>query len=200
MLMEELNNITVNNNTKLCPSDTENMYTNILTEEINKIVTNILTTHNTCPTIYQQELLKLLDTTLSQNYFQFNQNQYKQISGLAMGTPTSAILSESFLQYLEHNHIIHILQKHNIIGYYRYADNILIIYNIQITQIQNTLNEFYSTHNVLKFTMETEKERKLNFLDITLKNKGKKTEFNNYRKPTNTDHLIHQNSCHPYEH
>lgn len=48
--------------------------------------------------------------------------------------------------------------------------------------------------------METEKEKKLHFLDTTLINQGKKIEFDIYRKPTTTDHLIRQNSCHPYEH
>jgi hypothetical protein len=132
------------------------MYTNIPTGEINRIIANVLSTDNTCPTTYQQELLKLLYTTLSQNYFQFNQNQYKQISSLAMGAPTLSISSKMFLQYLEHNQIIHILQKHSITGYYRYVDDTSIIYNNEIIQIQNTLNEFNSIHTAFKFTTETQ--------------------------------------------
>jgi hypothetical protein len=41
--------------------------------------------------------------------------------------PTSAILVEIFVQYLEHNHIINILQNCHIIDYYRYVYDILII-------------------------------------------------------------------------
>jgi hypothetical protein len=48
-----------------------------------------------------------------------------------MGAPTSAILAEVFLQYLEHRVIAEILNKHQITGYHRYVDNILIIYNTQ---------------------------------------------------------------------
>jgi hypothetical protein len=79
-----------------------------------------------------------------------------------METPTSAILPEIFLQHLEHNQIIHILQ-HTIIRYYRYVDDILIIYINQSTQIQNTLNKFNSIHTALKFTIVKEKDKKLSF-------------------------------------
>ncbi|GFG35837.1 hypothetical protein Cfor_01162 [Coptotermes formosanus] len=46
-----------------------------------------------------------------------------------MGAPTSALFSEFFLQYNEHAHIFNLLNIHNIKGYFRYVDGILIIYN-----------------------------------------------------------------------
>jgi hypothetical protein len=54
---------------------------------------------------------------MEQNYFQFDQHYYIQTEGLAMGDPTSTILSEVY---------IHLL-KHQIIGYFRYVNDILII-------------------------------------------------------------------------
>jgi hypothetical protein len=114
-----------------------------------------------------------------------------------MEAPTTVLLSEIFSQHLKHNYIIHILQGYHIIRYYRYVDNILIIYNKQTTQIQNTLEELNSIHNTLKFIMEPEK-RKI-FLDITLINQGK-IEFDIYRKPTTINYLNHQSSCKPLEH
>jgi hypothetical protein len=44
-----------------------------------------------------------------------------------MGAPTSAILAEIFIQYLEYNNILNILQEHNILDYYRYVDDILML-------------------------------------------------------------------------
>jgi hypothetical protein len=81
-------------------------------------------------------------------------HQYKQNDALAMGAPTSSILAELFLQYLEHNHIINILQKHHIISYHRYVDDILIIYNENCTNIHNTLQEFNLVHLNIQYTME----------------------------------------------
>jgi hypothetical protein len=56
-----------------------------------------------------------------------------------MGVRTSPLLATTSIQYLEQNQIIHILCKHNIIGYFRYVDDILIIYNNHTKQIENTL-------------------------------------------------------------
>jgi hypothetical protein len=49
--------------------------------------------------------------------------------GLRMGAPTSAILAEAYLQHKEHKQLYPILKKYQIIGYLRYVDDILIIYN-----------------------------------------------------------------------
>jgi hypothetical protein len=80
-----------------------------------------------------------------------------------MGAPTSAILAEVFIQYLEHTTFVDILKKFQIIDYHRYEDDILIIYNSRTTNINNTL------HPKIKFTMEEEVNNKMNFLDISIK-------------------------------
>jgi hypothetical protein len=88
--------------------------------------------------------------------------------GLAMGAPTSSIFAETFIQYLELNHIIKILKKHHIIDYYRYVDDILIIYNYEHTNIQDTLQDFNNVHPNIQYTMETQINNKLNYLDIAI--------------------------------
>jgi hypothetical protein len=47
----------------------------------------------------------MCDVVLHQNYFYC----YVQKDGLAVGAPTSSILSEFYLQYLEHNSLFNIL-------------------------------------------------------------------------------------------
>jgi hypothetical protein len=117
-----------------------------------------------------------------------------------MGAPTSAVLTETFMQCLEHTIIMNILKKHQIIDYYRYVDDILLIYNAQTTNINNTLNEFSVIHPKIKFTMEEEQNNKINYLDITTIKTHNGVQMGIYRKPTTTDHIIHNDSCHPYEH
>jgi hypothetical protein len=53
----------------------------------------------------------MLQIILQQHYFHFNNQYYKQNIGLTMAAPTSAILAETYLQYLEHNHIYTIVIK-----------------------------------------------------------------------------------------
>jgi hypothetical protein len=62
-----------------------------------------------------------------------------------MGTPTSSILEETYLQHMEHTQIYPILIKHEIIAYFRYVDDILIIYDQNKTNIDHTLEEFNKT-------------------------------------------------------
>jgi len=47
--------------------------------------------------------------------------------------------------------------------------------------------------------MELESDGCLPFLDICIKRNGNNLEFSVYRKPTNTDHVIHATSAHPIQ-
>jgi nucleoside-specific outer membrane channel protein Tsx len=91
-----------------------------------------------------------------------------------MGAPTSAKLAEIFIQYLEHNDIFKIFQKLHILDYYRYVDDILIIYNEDHTNINDTLNDFNFIHPNIQYTIEKQTNNKLNCLDITMEITNKK--------------------------
>jgi hypothetical protein len=72
---------------------------------------------------------------VEQNYFQFNEKYYEQTEGVAMGAPTSVILAEVYIQHMEHKQLYPILTRYQIMGYFRYVDDILIIYNQNKTNI-----------------------------------------------------------------
>ena len=114
-----------------------------------------------------------------------------------MGAPTSSILSEIYLQYLENTEIFDILLKHHIIGYFRYVDDILIVYKNGMTNIHDMLVTVNKITPTMTFTME-EVNNSINFLDITISTDEHKISFNVYRKPTATD-IIPSDSCHPPE-
>ena len=73
-----------------------------------------------------------------------------------MGAPTSSILSEINLQFLENTKIFNILKKEKIIGYFRYMDDIIIIYNENINDVNQDLKSFNDITPSLKFTLEQE--------------------------------------------
>jgi hypothetical protein len=146
------------------------------------------------------EIIDLVNIILEQNYIQHKGQWYKQVNGLAVGAPTSAILTETVIQHLEHTVIINKLKKLQIIDYYRYVDDILIIINAQITNINDTINEFNMMHHKIKFTMEEEQNNNINYLDLTITKVGNSLQLGIYRKPTITDHIIHNESCHLFEH
>jgi nucleoside-specific outer membrane channel protein Tsx len=83
------------------------------------------------------------------------------------------------------------LKKFQIVDYYRYVDDILIIYNTRITNIDNTLNIFNNIHPKIKFTIEKEINNKINFLDLSIEKNHNNLQLGIYRKPTATDLIIH---------
>jgi hypothetical protein len=159
-LTQSLKNTTINENTKLCSFDIKNMYTNILTNELKYIITNISNNDHYTSKEEKEELLYILDMILKQNYLQFNNQFYKQNEGLTMGAPTSATLTEIFIQHLQHTIIYKILKNHQIIDYHRYVDDILIIYNEHHTNIDKTLDEFNRIHPKIKFTIKKKPKTK----------------------------------------
>lgn len=83
----------------------------------------------------------------------------------------------------------HYTKKNHIIDYARYTDDILIIYNNDITNIVN-----------IQFTVEKEIQNKLNYLHLTITNLRNTLAFNIFRKPTSTALIIYNDSCQPQEH
>jgi len=72
-----------------------------------------------------------------------------------------------FLQNIEQKHLPSIAKKHNL-TYFRYVDDILIVYDTQQTDIASLLADFNSLHPKLQFTKETEHNNQINYLDITI--------------------------------
>jgi hypothetical protein len=127
---------------------------------------------------------------------------------------------------MEHGHIYPVLNTQQIITDFRYVDDILIMYdqtkqtlikhsmnsitydhpeNLLImydknkTNTDQTLNEFNNLRSSRKFTIEKESHEEINFLDLTIHHKAEKLEFSIYRKPTQTNIIIPISCCHPYE-
>jgi hypothetical protein len=183
---------------KFVSFDITDMYTNIPTQELTDIINHPCKQNNIHPTT-QTELKKICNMILTQNYLQFNNIQYSQNKGLTVGAPSSSILSEVYLQFLENTHIYNILIQHQIIGYFHCVEYILIVYSDNNTDIHQVLDLFNNISPTLTFTIEKEHNDSINFLDNSIY-KNQNISFNFYRKPTATDIIIPNDSNHPPEH
>jgi len=85
-----------------------------------------------------------------------------------MGAPTSSILFEIYLQYAESTKIYDIPRNSRVERYFRYVDDVLLVYNENLTDIKETLISFNNITPDLNFTLEREQENKLKFLDLTI--------------------------------
>jgi len=175
------------------------MYSNIPVSETKQILSNILTCNSIDPDT-KSEMLNWYEVITKQNYFKNNENILLQEDGLAMGTPSSSIISELFLQYLEQTKLPHIAHKLKLLNYFRYVDDILIIFDSQHTDINKIANEFNTLHPNIQFTEETEKHNRINYLDITIHRQYTHVNISIFRKPTYTDTLIPYTSNHPVQH
>jgi hypothetical protein len=102
--MTDLKIIELNKDTRLCSFDITNMYTNIPKIGVINIIKKILQNNNKIEKNIQKETVHILETIIEQNYFQFDQEYYKQTDGLAMGTPTSSILAQKHTYNIWNTH------------------------------------------------------------------------------------------------
>ena len=116
------------------------------------------------------ELILLLNVLLKQNYFTFNNNFYLQEFGLAMGSPLSGLLADLYLHHFENTYMFSENNKfcNNIKFYARYVDDTFIIFNGTLRQIEKLKHYLNSLSKNIQFTLETEVDNKLNFLDLTV--------------------------------
>jgi len=117
-----------------------------------------------------------------------------------MGAPSSGLIAEIFLQHKEHSKLTGLTHKHKIINYCRYVDDILLIFDSNLSNIQEILDDFNSLHPKLQFTAETVRDHTLNFLDISIHRTPTNMRTAIFRKPTFTDTIIPFTSNHPTHH
>jgi hypothetical protein len=73
-LTNDLNNICIDKNTRMCSFDIKNMYTNIPTKQVIEIITQVLNNQDVHP---KQEIINMTRTVVDQNFFTFNDEYYK---------------------------------------------------------------------------------------------------------------------------
>jgi hypothetical protein len=142
-LMNELTDFPYDRNIKFASLDISNMYCNVPIKETIAALEKLRETNNIEDNT-KQDILKITQVIVEQNYFRFQDTINVQNEGLAMGAPTSSILSEVYLQYIENTKIAYLLLKHNVEGYFRYVDDILVTYKEDRTNTHSVLSDFNS--------------------------------------------------------
>ena len=146
------------------------------------------------------QIFKLLKVVIDQDFFTFNESTYRQDTGLAMGSPLSPFLADLFLNQIERDIISKLPHFKQVSGWFRYVDDILVIFSGSEQDIETFHQSLNSIRPSLKFTIEHEVNSALPFLDLNIMRVWDRLSFSIYRKPTTTDHIIPAHSAHPYEH
>ena len=93
-----------------------------------------------------------MEMAISSVEFSFNDIMYRQIDGVAMGSPLGPALTNIFVGYYE-TKLFQTISKPAM--YYRYMDDTFVVFNNE-NQCEVFLERLNSLHHSFQFTMEKE--------------------------------------------
>ena len=160
------------------------LYTNVPVVEAIDVCSDLLYSGNHKKPPVDKKTFKELLTVCSHNVIMLTHNGlYRQVDGLAMGSPPAPMLANGWLS--TYDPVI----KGNASLYSRYMDDVLR--NIKRDAINATLLQINSLHPSLKFTIEKEAEDgSIAFLDMKIIHEGKNLVSTWYTKPTDTNLIM----------
>lgn len=181
-------------NKKLASFDVKALFTNVpidgAMEAIKKVLTGMPRESLPLP---KKDFIAMVELCLKFDPFTFNGEEYAQREGLAMGSPLSPVAACLFLEMLEEDQFSKIMGPDT--KWYRYVDDVLIVVPEEL-DLNKKLRELNEVHRNIQFTLEEEKDKTLNFLDITIIRGDDEAKFKVFRKPTNKEDYIHFYSAH----
>ena len=128
---------------------------------------------------------KLLELATLDSHFFFNGEIYKQIDGVAMGSPLGPTLANVFMCHMERKWLSLCPKDFKPVMYKRYVDDTFLLFNSN-SHVNLFLHFLNSQHPNISFTSECEVDGILPFLDIKIKRDLVKFRTSIYRKPTFT--------------
>jgi hypothetical protein len=146
---------------------------------------------------FDEAILRLFLHILTSSFFFFN--FYEQTDGVAMGSPLYPVIANYFMEYFEEMALE--AATHKPLCWFRYVDDTFVIWPHGPGKLAEFLDHLNGLHENIKFTMETERDGHLPFLDIDIYRKPDGSlDHIVYRKPTHTNHYLHANSHHHHDH
>ena len=164
--------------------DINSLFTNIPLDETVKICVDSLYSETDCISgLSKDEFSELLSLATNQSYFKFNGQFFRQVDGVAMGSPLGPCLANAFLCHHEKTWLNDCPSEFKPIYYRRYVDDIFVLFSSpdHLASFQEYLNK---KHANISFTSESEENGRLPFLDVSVSREKDRFVTNVYRKPT----------------
>ena len=181
--------------------DIESLFTNVPVSETIDIILSKLFPHNSV--IYngftRNEFSALLKLAVEDSYFVFDGKMYKQIDGMAMGSPLGPLFANIFLSHYESQWLNDSPVKP--ILYRRYVDDTLWLLPAG-SDLSRLMSHMNSRHANMRFTFETEANDCIHFIGLTITHNTSSNNVHSYvtsvyRKPTSTSLFMNFNSFTP---
>ena len=125
---------------------------------------------------------KLLRAALQNNFFNFKGKIYKQIDGVAMGSPLGPTFANAFLCFHEQICLNECTDEFKPVHYGRYLDDIFVLFRspVHLEKFQNYLN---SKHRNIRLTCEKEHNNSMPLLDVLITRNSNGFKASVYHKP-----------------
>ncbi|XP_030834545.1 uncharacterized protein LOC115921322 [Strongylocentrotus purpuratus] len=112
-----------------------------------------------------------------------------------MGSPLSPVIANILMEHFETTALQTLSQRPSL--WLRYVDDTFVIWPHSRPDLDHFLAHINQHHPSIKFTMETEQNNSIPFLDVLVtKSPSGKPAHQVYRKPTHTDRYLHYRSFH----
>ena len=166
--------------------DVESLFTNIPLRETIDICLNSL--FNSCEHVIgitRGYFKSLLELSVLNSYFIFDDKFYVQQEGVGMGIPLGPTFANIFMCFHETKWLNDCPPDFRPILYKRYVDDSFVLFRCR-SHADKFFDFLNSRHPKMKFTMEVEENGQLPFLDVNVKKIAGKFQTSVYRKPTFT--------------
>ena len=141
-----------------------------------------------------EDLVKMAEFVLKNNYFEFNGSIKQQLSGTAIGTKFAPPYACIFMDKLETNFLK--TQTLQPLVWFRYIDDIFFLWTHGEGNLKRFLEELNNYDPNIKFTHEYSK-KEIPFLDLKVGIKDGKITTDLYVKDTDRNRYLHYTSAHP---
>ena len=126
----------------------------------------------------------LLEICTKEMHFSFDGNIFRQVNGVAMGSPLGPVIANIFMVELEKRLIPTMSDKISL--WFRYVDDTFTF--IKKGQVDNVIEILNGFHENINFTFEKEAENSISFLDVkVIKKLDGSFDTDIYRKKTDTN-------------
>lgn len=141
----------------------------------------------------KNHFLKLVELCLDFQVFSYNDDEFAQLDGLAMGSPLSPVAACLYMEMLEREHFLDIMGAN--VTWFRYVDDVFVLVPEEMN-LNEKLKKLNDVEKKIQFTLETENDASLPFLDILIMKRESSAKYRVFRKKTNQDDYIHYFSAH----
>ena len=162
----------------------DSLFTNVpLDESIKTCIDELFKSEMTVSGLNKKEMFEMLSLTLKESIILFDNKYYSQIDRVAMGSPLGPTLANIFLCYHESNWLKDYRKDFKPVYYKRYVDDIFVLFN-KPEHVQFFLEYMNKKLKNKKFSIETEINGSLSFLDVKIFRENDKFVTSVFRKET----------------